>query len=254
MKKVLFAALAALTIVACVKNSDYDADQERLAIINASQAQRIAELQDQINDLTASDEDLMGQVTALTTTVNANDAATTATLDSIATALEADADALAALDVVVAGLSNYDDEDIKDRIDDLEDEVDDIADDLEDLEEDVDDLQDSHRGLDATLNNVVWTPLFTTQTASFVQTGASLTGTPTRTINIGTTSNTITVNTFEHAVTPIVDVNTDRDHADAIRATRVDYTYTGTVSGTTTVVGSHTVTGTLSSWIVVNNN
>ena len=254
MKKLLFVALAALTVVACVKNSDYDADQSILAGINAAQAQRINELQDQINALTATDEDLMAQVTGLTATVNANDIETTEALASLTASLTADADALAALDVVVAGLSNYDDEDLKDRIADVEGAIDDIEDELEDIDDDIDDLQSGHRGLDATLNNVVWTPLFTTQTASFVQTGVSLTGTPTRTINIGTTSNTITVNTFEHAVTPIVDVNTDRDHADAIRATRVDYTYTGTVSGTTTVVGSHTVTGTLSSWIVVDNN
>ena len=252
MKKLLFVALAALTVVACVKNSDYDDDQTRQEIINAAQAQRIAELQAEIDRLTGVDAGLTGQVETLSATVDANDAAVTATLDSITNALEADADALAALDDVVAGLSNYDDEAIKDRIAELEDEVEDIADDLEDLEDDVNDLEDGHRGLDATLNNVVWTPLFTTQTASFVQTGASLTGTPTRTINIGTTTATIVINSVEHQHN--VDINGDRDQADSIRRSRIDTTYTGLVSGTTLQVGSHTVTGTLTPWIVIDNN
>ena len=252
MKKLLFVALAALTVVACVKNSDYDDDQTRQEIINAAQAQRIAELQAEIDRLTGVDAGLTGQVETLSATVDANDAAVTATLDSITNALEADADALAALDDVVAGLSNYDDEAIKDRIAELEDEVEDIADDLEDLEDDVNDLEDGHRGLDATLNNVVWTPLFTTQTASFVQTGASLTGTPTRTINIGTTTATIVINSVEHQHN--VDINGDRDQADSIRRSRIDTTYTGLVSGTTLSIGSHTVTGTLTPWIVIDNN
>ena len=261
MKKLLLLTLSAgLLLTGCYKkeveeNNRLIAElQEELRQTSLNNALIITELQADLegtiaSNIAAANAALASAVAALEAADTAN-AATIATLESDVAEIELDLEAVVnrqAAYTAAAGQTNANLTALARAIGTLQDDVEDLEDDIDDLEDDLDDLDDD-------VNSITWTPTFSTQTVAFTQIGTSVTGTTSRVIAIGTTTNTITINSFEHAQTPVVDVNTDRDHADAIRATRVDTTYTGTVSGTTLRVGAHTVTGTLSNWIVIDNN
>ena len=99
---------------------------------------------------------------------------------------------------------------------------------IEDLEDDVDDLEDDIRAVGRRIPSVTigtWTPVFATQTSSFNQTADTfLNGVP-----AATATRHILVS---HSISTVASVTST--------------VYTGTVSGTTTTVGSHTVTSTAS--------
>ena len=140
------------------------------------------------------------------------------------------------------------------QIDDLELEIARLEDDLDDLDEIVDDIEDTYVATEFT----IWEPLFAVQTAAFDQTrhpllnGIQLSATQSRTINVTSATTTVTVTSTELAEG--VDVNGDNDQADSLTATYLETVHTGTVSGSTTNVGSHTTTGTLSAWVVSSND
>ena len=251
MKKLLLVALATLTVAACSYGDDIQSLQRDVDVLEANLKQSnlnnsvlIAELQERAAaDLAAAEE----RVALLAASLTAQAQEVLDSLNADIAAVEAD---LVALDVAFAA-AQADNSDA-DAIAALQVALDALEDDLEDLEDDLDDLEDEVDDLDDDVNTIVWTPTLTTQTASFVQTGVSVTGTTSRSINIGTTTATIVINSVEHQHN--VDINGDRDQADSIRRSRIDTTYTGLVSGTTLSIGSHTVTGTLTPWIVIDNN
>ena len=257
MKKFLLLPLLAIVFVGCYQD-DFDRIDGDISKLRADLTQSdinnaalIAALSERATDDLAAAEARVAELAAsLTTQAQSVLDAAVALLRADIAAVEAD---LATLEEV-NNSQNAVDGALARAIAALQGSVGDLEDDLEDLEDDFDDLEDEVDELDDDVNTITWTPTFSTQTAAFTQVGTSVTGTTSRVIAIGTTTNTITINSFEHAQVPVVDINGDRDHADAIRATRIDTTYTGTVSGTTTVVGTHVVTGTLSSFIVVDDN
>ena len=251
MKKLLLVALATLTVAACSYGDDIQSLQREVDVLEANLKQSnlnnsvlVAELQERAAaDLAAAE----ARVAELAASLTAQAQGVLDTLNDDIAAVEAD---LAALEVAFAA-AQADNSDA-DAIAALQVALDALEDDLEDLEDDLDDLEDEVDDLDDDVNTIVWTPTYSTQTANFVQIGTSVTGTTSRSINIGTTTSTIVINSVEHQHN--VDINGDRDQADSIRRSRIDTTYTGLVSGTTLSIGSHTVTGTLTPWIVVDNN
>ena len=258
MKKLLFVALAALTL-GCYNDDfervDGDINELRalLAQSDINNAALVVALQERAAaDLAAAEARVAELAASLTTQAQEVLDAAVALLRADITAVEED---LAVLQQV-NGQQNAVDGALARAIAALQGSVGDLEDDLEDLEDDFDDLEDEVDDLDIDLNTITWTPTFSTQTAAFTQVGTSLSGTTSRVIAIGTTTSTITVTQLEHQYGSLAahDINNDGDHADQIRATRIDTTYTGTVSGTTTVVGSHVVTGTLSPYIVIDDN
>ena len=256
MKKLFIAVITAITLVACSYGDDIQSLQREVDVLEANLKQSnlnnsvlVAELQERAAaDLAAAE----ARVAELAASLTAQAQGVLDTLNDDIAAVEAD---LAALEVAFAA-AQADNSDA-DAIAALQVALDALEDDLEDLEDDLDDLEGDQ--LSVTIGN--WAPEFELQLTPFTQFGDSLidgvvvnTDVASRTINIGTTTSTITVNSFEHALTPVVDVNTDRDHADAIRATYIQTVYTATVSGTNEVVGTRTATPTTINWIVVNNN
>ena len=143
---------------------------------------------------------------------------------------------------------------LQEQIDELTAGIDTLTEDIDDLDDLVDDLEDTVVYSTFT----IWEPLFVTQTSNFNQTrhplfdGVQLDAMQTRAVNVTSETTTITVTSTE--LIEAVDVNSDNDHADALIATYPETVYTGTVSGTSTVVGTHTSTGTLSDWVVSSNN
>ena len=259
MKKLLFVALATTLLAGCYNDDfervDGDINELRalLAQSDINNAALVVALQERAAaDLAAAEARVAELAASLTTQAQEVLDAAVALLRADITAVEED---LAVLQQV-NGQQNAVDGALARAIAALQGSVGDLEDDLEDLEDDFDDLEDEVDDLDIDLNTITWTPTFSTQTAAFTQVGTSLSGTTSRVIAIGTTTATITVTQLEHQYGSLAahDINNDGDHADQIRATRVDTTYIGTVSGTTTVVGSHVVTGTLSPYIVIDDN
>ena len=257
MKKLLLLPLLAIMFVGC-----YGDDFDRIELRDDQLQQQLdtayALLAQADEDLAAANAVIAANVAANATAIEAGDtanAAAIAQVESDIAEVELDITSLrnqiAYLQAVARGQSTTDAglrsdiEALQATLDDLEDDLGDLEDDLEDLEDDVDDLDDD-------VNTIVWTPTFSAQTVAFTQTGTSVTGTTSRVIAIGTTTSTVVINAIEHQHN--VDINGDRDQADSIRRSRIDTLYTGTVSGSTLVVGSHTVTGTLTPWVVIDNN
>ena len=255
MKKLLLLPILAIMFVGCYNDDfervDGDINELRalLAQSDINNAALVAALRERAAaDLAAAEARVAELAASLTT--QAQEA-----LDAAIALLNADiAEVEADIDILNTAVLNQGarDTSLADAIAALETALDALEDDLEDLEDDFDDLEDEFDDLDDDVNTITWTPTFSTQTANFVQTGVSVTGTTSRSINIGTTTATIVINSVEHQHN--VDINGDRDQADSIRRTRVDTTYTGTVSGSTLSIGSHTVTGTLTPWVVIDNN
>ena len=259
MKKLLLLPILAIMFVGCY-NDDFDRIDGDINKLKADLAQSdinnaalVAALQERAAaDLAAAEARVAELAASLTTQAQSVLDAAIATLNADIAEVEADIDILNTA-VLNQGAT---DTSLADAIAALETALDALEGDLEDLEDDFDDLEDDFDDLDDDVNTITWTPTFSTQTAAFTQIGSSVTGTTSRVIAIGTTTSTITVTQLEHEYGSLAahDINNDGDHADQIRATRVDTTYTGTVSGTTTVVGTHTVTGTLSPYIVIDDN
>ena len=260
MKKLLLLPILAIMFVGCY-NDDFDRIDGDINKLKADLAQSdinnaalVAALQERAAaDLAAAEARVAELAASLTTQAQSVLDAAIATLNADIAEVEADIDILNTA-VLNQGAT---DTSLADAIAALETALDALEDDLEDLEDDLDDLEGDQ--LSVTIGN--WAPEFELQLTPFTQFGDSLidgvvvnTDVASRTINIGTTTSTITVNSFEHAQTPVIDVNTDRDHADAIRATYIQTVYTATVSGTNEVVGTRTATPTTINWIVVNNN
>ena len=243
MKKVLLTAIAALTLAACSYGDDIlDLQgqvgqlQRDLMQSDLNNAHLVAALQERAAQDLADAE---ARVALLATSLTEQAQAVLDTLNTDIAAIQADLDAL---DLAFSNAQA--DQSDANAIAALEDALEELEDDLEELEEDLEELN-------ADVNTIVWTPTFSTQTAGFVQLGTSVTGTTSRSINIGTSSQTIVIDSVEH--THNVDINGDRDQADSIRRSYILYTHSGIVSGTTQVIGSHTVTGTLTPWIVIDN-
>ena len=257
MKKLLFVALAALTL-GCYNDDfervdgDINALKALLAQSDINNAALVAALASQVE---ASIVDVEADIAALASSTSASTAEVEADLASARELIVAANAEIARLEALIGGQNSVDGA-LARAIAALQTSVGVLEDDVEDLEDDLDDLEDEVDDLDIDLNTITWTPTFSTQTAVFTQIGTSLSGTTSRVIAIGTTTATITIDSTEHleGTTAASDINNDGDHADSIRRTRIDTTYTGTVSGTTTIVGSHVVSGTLSNWIVIDDN
>ena len=255
MKKLLFAALAVLTINACSYGDDIDTLQGQVGQLqrdlmqsDLNNAHLVAALQERAaQDLAAAEARVAELAASLTTQAQEVLDAAVAELNSDIATVVADLEVLeVAFATAQADSSN------EDAIKDLAAALDALENDLEDLEDDLEDLEDEVDDIDTDVNTITWTPTFSTQTAVFTQIGTSLSGTTSRVIAIGTTTATVVINAVEHQHN--VDINGDRDQADSIRRSRIDTTYTGTVSGSTLQIGTHTVTGTLTPWVVVDNN
>ena len=258
MKKLLLLPILAIMIVGCY-NDDFDRVDADIAQLQADLEQTslnnaliITQLQENFQG--TIDTAIANATAALASATEALEAADTANQAAIAAVVSDLADVTADLEAVEANQTAYTAAagQTAANLSALARAIGTLQDDVEDLEDDVDDLEDDLDDLDDDVNTITWTPTFSTQTANFVQTGVSVTGTTSRSINIGTTTATIVINSVEHQHN--VDINGDRDQADSIRRSRIDTTYTGLVSGTTLSIGSHTVTGTLTPWIVVDNN
>ena len=262
MKKLLLLPILAIMIVGCY-NDDFDRVDADIAQLQANLEQTslnnaliITQLQENFQG--TIDTAIANATAALASATEALEAADTANQAAIAAVVSDLADVTADLEAVEANQTAYTAAagQTAANLSALARAIGTLQDDVEDLEDDVDDLEDDLDDLDDDVNTITWTPTFSTQTAAFTQIGSSVTGTTSRVIAIGTTTSTFTLTQLEHegGVTAAWDINNDGDHADQIRATRVDTRYTGTVSGTTTVVGFHTVTGTLSPFIVIDDN
>ena len=254
MKKLLFVALAALTL-GCYNDDfervDGDINELRslLAQSDINNAALVAALQERAAaDLAAAEARVAELAASLTTQAQSVLDAAVALLRADITAVEED---LAVLQQV-NGQQNAVDGALARAIAALQGSVGDLEDDLEDLEDDFDDLEDEVDDLDIDLNTITWTPTFSTQTAAFTQVGTSLSGTTSRVIAIGTTTSTLVINSNEFDED--IDVDQDGRHTENIRRIQYYRVYTGTVSGSTptVTVGSHTVTGTLTDWRIVN--
>ena len=255
MKKLLLVALATTLLTGCYNDDfervDGDINELRalLAQSDINNAALVVALQERAAaDLAAAEARVAELAASLTTQAQSVLDAAVALLNADIAAVQADLEVLQ----TVNANQNAVDGALARAIAALQGSVGDLEDDLEDLEDDFDDLEDEVDDLDVDLNTITWTPTFSTQTAVFTQRGTSLSGTTSRVIAIGTTTATVVINAVEHQHN--VDINGDRDQADSIRRSRIDTTYTGTVSGSTLQIGTHTVTGTLTPWVVVDNN
>ena len=259
MKKLLLLTLSAGLLLTGCYNDDFDRVDGDINELRALLAQSdinnaalVAALADRVD---AADAAIVAAQAEINEDTEADIAAANVLADETSDLLAAAQAELARLTALVNGQNSVDGA-LARAIAALQTSVGTLSSDLEDLEDDLGDLEDEVDDIDVDLNAITWTPSFSTQTAAFTQVGTSLSGTTSRVIAIGTTTSTITVTQLEHQYGSLAahDINNDGDHADQIRATRVDTTYTGTVSGTTTVVGTHYVTVTLSPYIVIDDN
>ena len=263
MKKLLLLTLSAgLLLTGCYKKeieanlASIEDLEQSLSVAN--EALRIA-----FANLEAADAVIAANVTANTNAIDANSDATDAAIAAVnAEITEVEGD-IAAIEAQIASLQqaaasqNSVDGALARAIAALQGDVSDLEDDLDDLDDRVDVLE----ALGVTHGN--WTPLFATQTANFTQTGDSFFNgdllsedTVTRTVVVATTSNTVELRSTEALLfatgvsSATADIDGDNRHDSDIFRYRTDAVYTGTVSGSTIVLGSHTVTGTLSPWVV----
>ena len=263
MKKLLLVALAATLLTGCYKKSFGEQLERDLINLEQELANAYALLSDADADLEAADAAIAANVTANTNAIDANSEATDAAIAAVNAEIAVVEEDIAALEAQIISLQqaaasqNSVDGALARAIAALQGDVSDLEDDLNDLDDRVDVLE----ALGVTHSN--WTPLFATQTANFTQTGDSFFNgdllsedTVTRTVVVATTSNTVELRSTEALLfatgvsSSTADIDGDNRHDSDIFRYRTDAIYTGTVSGSTTVLGSHTVTGTLSPWVV----
>ena len=253
MKHLILGLLAILTI-SCVSKKDFEALQDKVNTLeNTVVANNISTLA-LITEVTDNVATVIGQATTgIGATIQQAVDAQNEVNAALLAANQAHANSVAELVVLIAVNSDLA-AILQTQIDDLESQIENLEDDLDDLDEIVDEIEESYIATEFT----IWEPLFEVQVADFDQTrhpllnGVQLDVTETRAINIGTTSETVTINAVEHDHN--VDINNDLDQADSIRRTYTLYTHTGTISGTTTVVGTHQTSSTLSDWVVTDDN
>ena len=255
MKKLLLLTLSAGLLLTGCYNDDFDRVDGDINELRALLAQSdinnaalVAALADRVD---AADAAIVAAQAEINEDTEADIAAANVLADETSDLLAAAQAELVRLTALVNGQNSVDGA-LARAIAALQTSVGTLSSDLEDLEDDLGDLEDEVDDIDVDLNTITWTPTFSTQTVAFTQVGTSLSGTTSRVIAIGTTTSTVVINAIEHQHN--VDINGDRDQADSIRRSRIDTLYTGTVSGSTLNVGSHTVTGTLTPWVVIDNN
>ena len=255
MKHFLLGLIALITLTtACVSKKDFEELQDKvytlentvvannmatLALIAEHKQQTAAVIQQTANGIAVTIQAAVDAQNQVNADLAAANAAREASIAELAVLIENNSDLAAILQT---------------QIDDLDAQIEDLEDDLDDLDEIVDELEDNAVTVDFTS----WAPVFATQVSGFDQSrslvldGVELTTTESRAINVTSATVTSTVRSTELAEG--VDVNQDLDHADTLHATHTATVYTGTVSGTNSIVGTHTTTGTTSAWVVIANN
>ena len=261
MKKLLLLTLSAgLLLTGCYKKEVEE--NNRL----------IAELQEDLRQTSLNNALIITELQAdLEGTIASNLAAANAALANAVAALEAaDAASAAAINLVIDDIE-ADIEAIQDRQEAYTAAAGQTSSNLSALARAVGTLQTDVTALDARVDvlegiNITygnWAPAFALQLTGFTQTGDTFLGervigtdNVTRRVNVGTSSRTIEFTSTEALLfatgvsSSTADIDGDNRHDSNIFRYRTDTVYTGTVSGSTVALGSHTVTGTLSPWVV----